>query len=63
MTFRQKPKGWLSEAASWRGNEQELGGGGGGGAILTGDHKGNGLEELQGVGGAIENDMANFAFF
>lgn len=39
------------------------GGGGGGGAILTGDHKGNGLEELQGVGGAIENDMANFAFF
>lgn len=38
-------------------------GGGRGGAILTGDNKGNGLEELRGGGGAIENDMANFAFF
>lgn len=45
MTFRQKPKGWLNEAARWRENEQESGG-----AILIGNNKGNGLEELQGGG-------------
>lgn len=42
MTFRQKPKEWVNEAARWR----KAGGMG----ILTGDRRVGGLEELKGQG-------------